>query len=212
MPTIEQARQWYQDADAVHDFDHVLRVYRLALRLAEAEGADVEIVGAAALLHDAQGSGLDGGEAARAEHHQISAAFAEEVLLAEGWPPEKISAVQHCILTHRFRSPEIPETIEAQVVFDADKLDAIGAVGAARAIAYSALEGNSFYEEPSQQFLERFETLPDEEHTAYHEFLFKLSRIKDRLYTASAKKVAEERHAFMEAFFYRLRDEFAGEK
>ena len=58
MPTIEQARAWYTDSDPVHDFDHVLRVYRLAERLAEAEGADLTIVRAAALLHDAEGPSL----------------------------------------------------------------------------------------------------------------------------------------------------------
>ena len=83
MPTIEQARNWYTDSDPVHDFEHVLRVYRMAERLAEAEGADVEIVRAAALLHDAQGSAAD--SELRAEHQYASADFAAQILSAEGW-------------------------------------------------------------------------------------------------------------------------------
>ncbi len=84
MPTIEQARSWYTGADAVHDFDHVLRVYFVAEHLAQKEGADQEIVRAAALLHDAVGT-MPGSEE-RAEHHLASAVFAEEILADESWP------------------------------------------------------------------------------------------------------------------------------
>jgi uncharacterized protein len=210
MPTIEQARQWYLDADPVHDFEHVLRVYRTASRLAEKEGADLEIVGAAALLHDAQGSSPEGDE--RAEHHELSAEFAGKVLQEEGWPEERIAAVQHCIRAHRFRSTEQPETIEAQVVFDADKLDVIGAVGAARTISYAALDGQPIYSEPSEKFKQTFEKEPGEVHSSYHEFLFKLSRIKERLYTDTAKELAEARHQFLLDFYEQLGAEYRGER
>ena len=79
MSTIEQARQWYADADPVHDFDHVLRVYRLAERIGRAEGADLEILCAAALLHDAAGATPDP-HSDRPTHHLASAEFAREVL------------------------------------------------------------------------------------------------------------------------------------
>ena len=128
MPTLEQARTWYTDADPVHDFSHVERVYRMAEKISAAEGADVEIVRAAALLHDVEGSAPEG--AGRASHHHESAEFAAEVLQAEGWPAERIAAVQHCIRAHRFRDrSEPPATLEAQVLFDADKLDVLGAIG-----------------------------------------------------------------------------------
>lgn len=174
--TLEEAKSWYEDADPVHDFDHVLRVCRIAERLALAENADLDIVRAAALLHDSRGSSPGVGGSARLEHHVTSAHFAGMVLAEKGWPAEKIKAVQHCILTHRFRAREdAPQTIEAQVLFDADKLDVLGAIGAARTIAFGALEKQPLYADPSQKFLETGQKEADEPHSSYHEFLFKLS-------------------------------------
>ena len=132
MPTIDQARDWYTVSDQVHDFDHVIRVYRLAEVLAEKEGADLEIVRAAALLHDAESA--SGDDQTRLAHHEAAADFAGKTLAEEGWPAERIQAVQECILSHRFRAGKAPETLEAKVLFDADKLDAIGAIGVARAL------------------------------------------------------------------------------
>jgi uncharacterized protein len=212
MPDITQARSWYPEGDSVHNFDHVLRVYRMALRLAGLEGADAEIVGAAALLHDAQGSGGEHSSGERAEHHLASADFAGDVLRGEGWPAERIAAVQHAIRAHRFRgATEPPQTLEAKILFDADKLDAIGAIGVARSIAYAAQGGQPIYTEPSQRFIETGEREPGEQHSSYHEFIFKLSKLKNRLYTPSARAVAEERHRFMVEFYRRLGDEIRGE-
>ncbi len=115
-PSVEQARGWYPDDDPVHGFDHVLRVLATALRLGRALDADLEILQAAALLHDAAGAmpRANGEGAGRATHEQASAAFAQEVLEAAGWDPARIEAVAHCIRAHRFRSAEAPETLEAQ--------------------------------------------------------------------------------------------------
>ena len=211
--TIEEAQIWYQDADPVHDFDHVLRVYRIAERLADAEGADLDIVRAAALLHDSVGSAPGGEGNARAEHHIASAAFAGEVLAQKGWPEEKIKAVQHCIRGHRFRGKEDkPETLEAQVLFDADKLDVLGAIGAARTIAYAALDGQPSYAEPSEQFLLTGKKEPGEPHSSYHEFLFKLQKVKGRMFTPSGKALAEARHAYLVEFYAQLQAETRGER
>ena len=211
--TIEEARVWYQDADPVHDFDHVLRVYRVAERLAQAEGADLEVVRAAALLHDSRGSAPGGEGKARAEHHLTSAIFAGEVLATKDWPEEKIKAVQHCIRAHRFRGKEdYPETLEAQVIFDADKLDVLGAIGAARTIAYAALDGQPAYAEPSERFLTTGEKEPGEPHSSYHEFLFKLSKVKGRMFTDSGKALAEARHTYLVNFYDQLQAEVRGER
>ena len=210
MPSIEKARSWYQKSDQVHDFDHVMRVYRLAETLAKKEGADLEVVRAAALLHDAQSA--SGSEDLRLEHHEAAAAFAKRVLKEEGWSEKRINAVQDCILTHRFRAGLSPTTLEAKVLFDADKLDAIGAIGAARALAFAVLDGQPLHAEPSAVFQKTLEVEPGETYTAYHEFLFKLSRIKDRMQTESGKAMAAERHTFMNDFFQQLRDEVRGEK
>ncbi len=211
MLTLEKARAWYQNADAVHDFSHIERVTRMAERLALAEGADLEIVKAAALLHDADGT--EPGSEARKEHHLRSAAFAERILNEEGWPQERIAAVQHCIRAHRFRGDaEPPETIEAKCLFDADKLDVLGAIGAARALVYAALAGTPFYAAPSQQFIKTGIKEEGELHSAYHEHLYKLKKIEAKLYTRRARELARGRSQYLEGFFAQLIAEINGER
>lgn len=210
MPTIDQARGWYAASDQVHDFDHVIRVYKLAEVLAEKESADLEIVRAAALLHDAEDA--SGGDEGRLAHHEAAAAFAGKILAEEGWPAERIQAVQDCILSHRFRTGSAPETLEAKVLFDADKLDAIGAVGVARALAYAVLDGQPLYAPPSRTFIETLKTEPGEAYTAYHEHLFKLSKIRECMQTRSGRQMAEERHNFMQSYFDQLTAEVEGRK
>ena len=210
MPRIEEARKWYPNDDPVHGFSHILRVLALSQRLARSEGADLEIVRAAALLHDAGDSGV-GDE--RQEHQSAAALFAGKVLAAEGWPSEKIEAVQHCIRAHRFRNPsEQPATIEAKVLFDADKLDAIGAIGAVRAIAFAVKAGQDLYSPPSERFLKTGEKEIGEHHTPYHEHLYKLRKLKDRMFTTSGRAAAQVRHDAMESFFEQLQAELRSER
>jgi uncharacterized protein len=210
MLTLERARHWYPAADGVHGFDHIERVYALARRLAVEEGCDVEIVSAAALLHDAEGS-HPADDAARRSHQHASAEFARQVLLEEGWQEGRIEAVLHCIRAHRFRDErEQPQTLEAQVLFDADKLDAIGAIGVSRAIAFSLQAGQPVYSPPSERFRRTGALEPGEAHSAYHEYLFKLSKLKDRLYTPAARRIAEGRHQAMAQFFTELAEELDG--
>ena len=211
-PSIEEAKRWYESADPVHDFDHVMRVYRLSEKIALAEGADLEIVHAAALLHDSVGSSPTGEGSARKEHHIASAEFAAVVLGEENWFEERIEAVQHCIRAHRFRhSGERPQSLEAQCLFDADKLDVLGAIGAARTIAYAALAGQPSYAEPSEQFLATGEKEAGEVHSSYHEYLFKLRKVKDLIFTKTGKAIAEDRHRFLAQFYAQLQAECRGE-
>ncbi len=209
MLTIEEARRYYAEADPVHDFDHILRVLALVERVGQAENADLEILRAATLLHDA--SGATPGESARREHHLASAEIARTVLLAEGWPPDRVEAVLHCIRAHRFRSTEAPQSLEAKILFDCDKLDVLGAIGVARTVAYAALAGEPLTGEPSEKFKTTRQKEPGEPHTPYHEFLFKLSRIKDRLHLASTRALAQERHRYLADYFDRLAAEVRGE-
>lgn len=188
-----------------------MRVAALAEQLARASGADVEIVLAAALLHDAQGAAPDGEPGDRAEHQHASAAFAGQVLAADGWSPDRIEAVQHCIRAHRFRSAEVPDTLEAKVLFDADKLDVIGAFGIARTIAYACQAGQPIYQPPSTEFLESGRLAPGEAHSAYHEYLFKLRKVKARLHTDAAREIADAREPLLHAFFRQLAAEAGGE-
>ena len=207
------ARQWYPEDDAVHGFDHVERVYKLAEKIAKAEGADWRIVRAAVLLHDAvdkQAAQQDGQH--RLKHHHASAEFAERVLDEDGWSKKDIAAVVHCIRSHRFRDDsEQPLTLEAKVLFDADKLDAIGAIGVARAVAYAACHGMPAYAPVSDQFLTTGRLENGEKHSAYHEYIYKLRKLKYRLYTSYAKKLGDERDRFMTEYFERLQKEVNGE-
>src|SRR3989304_6585273 len=203
MPTIEQAREWYAEADIVHDFDHVLRVLRTADRLAAIEGADLEILRAAVLLHEVEGPPREGENRHNRPHS--SAEFAARILQKEGWSQERVSAVQHCILAHRYRDrSNPPSTLEARILFDADKLDVLGAIGIARVIAYAALAGSPFYFPPSDRFLNSGEEEPGEPHSAYHEHLFKLRKVPERLFTTTAKTMAAERLKILDAFFEQL--------
>ena len=200
MPTIDQACAWYANADPIHDFEHILRVLALAERLANAEGADLEIVRAAVLLHDAADAAPDN-EAVRLTHHEDAASFAKKILREEGWGEDRIEAALHCIRAHRFLGGEVPRTLEAMIMFDADKLDVVGAIGVARTFGYAAIAGQPLTGKPSQKFLATLEKEPDEPHTAYHEYLFKLSRLKDRFHTQTAKMIAEERSRYLDEFF-----------
>jgi len=211
MITIDFARSLYPTntdtaadtaADAAHDFDHVLRVVTMAEQLARAEGADIEIVRAAALLHDI---GLDEG---RAGHETSAANRAREILREHGYAEPFIAAVAHAIESHRFRSGPAPETLEAKVLFDADKLDSIGAIGVARAYAFGGHRGQKLWAEVPPDYVDA--GADASQHTAVHEYHVKLKLIKDRLYTASGRALAEDRHTFMVRFYEQLDREVKG--
>jgi uncharacterized protein len=211
MPDLETARKWYPENDPVHGYEHVVRVYRMAEYLARQEGANPEIVRAAALLHDAQPNHLS--ESRRHDHQQSAADIASQLLKDEGWTSEAIKSVQHCIRAHRFRDDsENPATLEAQILFDADKLDAIGAIGVARAIGFAIQAGQPEYAPPSQLFLQTGQLESGEMHSAYHEYIYKLRKLKERLYTPTARRIAADRHHLMVEFFEHLAQEWSGER
>ncbi|MFQ6101012.1 MAG: HD domain-containing protein [Anaerolineae bacterium] len=209
MITVAEARRHYERADTVHDFDHVLRVLALAERIGRAEGADLEIVRTAALLHDV---GREQAEAADLDHATFAADRAREILAGE--PLAKVEAVAHAIAAHRFRTSPEPATLEAQVLFDADKLGAIGAVGVARAFAYGGAHGQRLWAPVETVDVARWMGEGDDPnvHTPVHEFVVKLSRLKERVFTPSGRSIAEERHAYMAVFFKRLDAEVRGER
>lgn len=206
--SVAAARAFYVHGGSSHDFEHVLRVTALAERIARAEGADLAIVRTAALLHDvAESQG-------REQHHRASAVRAREILSDQS--PQFIEAVAHAIEAHRFRAQPDPQTLEAQIVFDADKLDITGAIGVARAFAYAGEHGNVLWNTPWREIaagggdaISR-PTALGAAYTPSHEFVYKLDRITGRLYTAAARAIAGEREAFMRAFFERLDQEAVG--
>jgi uncharacterized protein len=211
--SIEEAQRHYDEADSAHDFDHVLRVLRLAERIGVAEGADMEILRTAVLLHDiGRVDEIRDGVC----HAQAGADKARQILA--DWPSDKLEAVAHAIATHRFRNDAAPQSLEAKILCDADKLDCIGATGVARAYAIAGLMGQRLWGKVKPEYLQvRWENKAlargdlSSNHTPVHEFAFKLSRIKDTLFTMTAKEIAEERHRFMAQFFTRLEAEVKGE-
>jgi uncharacterized protein len=211
--TIDQARALYTDDDPVHDFAHVLRVLRIAEQLADKEGAQIEIVRAAALLHDISRSSDDNAKtgysmqvAAHTDHAVSAGEEARHILSDE--PQAFVDAVVHAIEAHRFRNDIEPQTIEAKCLFDADKLDAIGAIGIARAYAYAGGRGNPLWARVSDDYTPG----GAERHTPVHEYEVKLKRIKDRLYTESGRQMADARHTFMVDFFNELNAEIEGSR
>ena len=205
LPNIETIRALYLRGPAAHDFQHVLRVTRLAERIAAAEGASPEVVRLAALLHDV------GLSEVRTEHHRRGAEIARGLLT--GLPSEFVEAIAHAIEAHRFRTEPEPQTLEARVLSDADKLDAIGAIGVARAFAHAGADGTELWLLPWREIVEQGGDATDSpselghRYTPVHEFVYKLRLIPQRLYTASARELAAERLAFMIAFFDRLDEE-----
>jgi len=207
--SVEAARKHYRDADSAHDFDHVLRVVALAERIAACEAANLAIVRTAALLHDvgrsrARAEGLD--------HAQLGATMARAILA--GQAQADINAVAEAIRTHRFRSGPQPATVEARVLFDADKLDALGAVGIARAFAHGGAHGQRLWAPVDEVDVDRWAASGDDpaEHTPVHEFVVKLSKLRGLLFTTAGRRFAEDRHAYMVSFFARLDAEVRGER
>jgi uncharacterized protein len=207
--TIGDARGLYEAGGGGHDFDHVLRVLALAERIAQAEGADLAVVRVAALLHDVAES-VD-----RENHHLLGAQRAREILA--GQAQQFVDAVSHAIEAHRFRHDPQPHTLEAKVLSDADKLDSIGAIGVGRAFAFAGSAGTALWRQPLDQVAGQAMDArrgPKELGAAYtptHEFVYKLDRIPERLYTEMARRIAAERRRFMALFFERLDQEALGE-
>jgi len=182
------------------------------MRIGREEGADLEIVQAAALLHDV-GRPIE--EATGVSHAEASAAMAREILAGRA-APERIEAVACAIAQHRYRGTQSPQSLEARVLFDADKLDAIGAIGVARAFAVAGAQRQHLWAEVAEDVAARpaeegRDDLRNADHTPMHEFRFKLVKLRDGMFTSAGRRLAEERHRVMAAFFDRLEREVAGD-
>jgi uncharacterized protein len=202
----KETRKFFRNSKGCHDWDHTERVYNLALHIGRKEKADLEIIEIAALLHDIARGHQDkvGGKICHAEK---GAEMARIFLKRYGFPEEKIEKIARCIKCHRFRGKNIPESKEAKVLFDADKLDAIGAIGIGRAFVFSGEVGARVHDinvniSKTKEY--------SREDTAYREFLVKLSKIKGKMLTKEGKRIAKERHRFMVNFFGRLNSEVQG--
>ncbi len=193
----------FQAPSVVHGADHVYRVAAVADRIAIVEGANRLIVGAAALLHDICRNDSD-----LVGCHALAAAEKARVLLAElAFAQDQIECVVCAIEAHRFSSgPEAP-SLEAQVLQDADRLDAIGAIGMLRAFAFGDELTHSAYH-PSDPF-HRTERPLDDMRYAIDHFYRKLLQIIDTLHTVEGRRIARRRQEFMEAYLDALEHDLA---
>jgi len=207
LETVKQkAHSYFQTARGSHNWDHTLRVYRLCERIGTAEGVDMEVLLAAAYLHDIGRSHQDdsNGAVCHAEKGaRLAVPIVEKLALSEA----QKNNILHCIRSHRFRGNHEPRTPEARALFDADKLDAIGAVGVARAFLFAGEVGARLHSDmPNVEIAEPY-SIDD---TGYREFKVKLNKIKDRILTAEGRKLAEVRHTIMVEFFKRFIEECEG--
>ncbi len=188
-----------------HDKYHVERVYNLAMRLAQEEGANLDIVKAAVLLHDVARAMED--EGSIDDHASEGAKMARKILNETDFPREKIDDVIHCIETHRFRNNLVPKSLEAKILQDADRLDIIGAIGIARVFARGGWSNKPIYD-PSVPPKAKYDGKSESSVNHIYE---KLLKTKDTMNTETARKMAEERHKYVEQFLERLLKEWKAE-
>ena len=189
-----------------HGPDHSERVLHNAMAMGKKMGARLDILVPAALLHDigrSRESRTRGGVC----HAEQGAAMAEPILRELGYREEETRAICHCIRAHRFRGATRPQSLEAKILFDADKLDSIGAIGIGRAFLFAGQIGARLHNaEIDPADTDSYSS----EDTAYREFQVKMSRVRDKLLTPIGLELAKRRHEFMEQFFAELNREIYG--
>lgn len=190
--------------DPGHGLVHLKRVVATAVALAAAEGARMDIVLPAAWLHDCVHVAKDSPDRQRAS--RLAAAHASEFLERAGYPAEPLPGIRHAIEAHSYSAGIAPATVEAKVVQDADRIDALGAIGIARCIAVGAALGRSLYE-PDDPFCER--RPPDDAGASVDHFYAKLLTLAGTMQTEAGRFEAERRTEFLRAFIAQLRSEIA---
>lgn len=186
--------------DGAHDSEHIYRVLNYALDISEKYTVDTDVLTASALLHDI-------GRAAQfknpaLDHAAVGSEMAYDFLIKSGWDADKAEHVKKCISTHRYRKNNEPESTEAKILFDADKLDVTGAVGIARTLAYIGIVGEPLYSiDDNGQILDGTK---ESEPSFFQEYNFKLKNIYDGFYTERAKEIAAERKESARLFYEAL--------
>jgi uncharacterized protein len=206
--------------DSSHTVDHIQRVWRTAVQIAaEEKDVNLDVLKPAILLHDIARIKEDTDKSGKIDHALLGAEIAEEILKQMQYPEETIQKVKHCIETHRFRSEREPVSIEAKILYDADKVDAMGAIGVARFYMIAGRYREQLYSfVPVEQYTAenivggkangRIKEIS--KHTPNLEFE-KMRDIFGKLHTAKAREIAGERVKYMEEFFKRIRSEIVGE-
>lgn len=206
------------DLDPGHDIKHVMRVYKLCLKISKGfKNINLEVLKTAALLHDIGGSKEIKDKSGKTCHAKESAKMTRKILKDFSYPKKKIDKITHCILSHRFKTgSEKPKTKEAKILYDADKLDILGAIGIARTFIWignknAQINRNISLKKYIKENLVKGKIdgrIKDKtKHTAFFDYELKLRKIPGKLYTKEAKKIAKERLAYMDKFFKKLKQE-----
>lgn len=197
-----------RDESSGHDWYHIYRVKNLALNIAEKEGADHFVCVMAALLHDIADEKI-------AETEEEGLKEVKQWLESISVEKAYITHIMTIISTMSFKggSGKEMESIEGKVVQDADRLDAIGAIGIGRTFAYSGAKGQLMYDPaiPVRETMTK-EQYRNERSTAINHFYEKLLKLKHGMNTPYAKKLADDRHAFLENFLEQFFEEWEGKK
>lgn len=188
--------------DLAHDLAHIKRVVNSAVRLCAEENADSEVVQAAAWLHDCVT--LPKNHPNRKISSTLAAEKAAKFLADTDFPKSKIFLVVHAIESHSFSAGITPETLEAKIVQDADRMDALGAIGIARCLVVGGVLGRPLYN-PSDPFCDNRE--PDDSLWTIDHFYVKLFKLPETMHTDSAKKEALKRVQVMKSWLNELKSE-----
>jgi uncharacterized protein len=203
-------KQKLKHAEGGHDWFHIERVYKNALSIAKAEKCDLLVVQLAALLHDIADSKFNDGD------ETIGPAIAKHFLQSENVDQAIISHVVNIINNISFKGGNFQQnfnSIELQIVQDADRLDAIGAIGIARTFNYGGFKNRPLYDPdiPPNLNMSKEEYKNNQAPTLNH-FYEKLLLLKDKMNTTTGKKIAQERHEYMEGFLKQFYGEWEGER
>ena len=186
--------------DGSHDWNHLIRVWKLARQIAADEPeADVEILAAATLLHDCVA--IEKNDPRRQMASRLSAEKARNILLTLGWDSNRSDRVAHVIAAHSYSAGIVADSIEALILRDADRLDAIGAIGIARTFYVGGRMGSLLYE-PADP-LGQSRPLNDQLYALDH-FEAKLLHLTDQLHSQRARQIGEQRRALMQQFIANL--------
>ena len=206
--TILFVKEQLQNAEGGHDWFHVERVYNNALSIAEEETCDLQVVKLAALLHDIADSKFHNGDEA------IGPKMAREFLVAQSVAEETINHVIAIIENISFKGGNFEKEFtskELEIVQDADRLDAIGAIGIARAFNYGGFKNRALYDPNIQPNLNMSkEEYKKSETPTLNHFYEKLLLLKDKMNTESGKKIAKKRHDFMVSYLSQFYSEWEG--
>lgn len=175
--------------DGAHDPAHILRVFRNALRIQAVEGGDPRVLAAAVLLHDCVS--VEKNSPLRTQASRLAAEKASDILAGLGWSEQDRVAVAHAVLTHSFSANIPPESLEAKILQDADRLDAIGMIGAARCFYIAGRLGSGLYDVLDPLAENR---LLNDKAFAIDHFPVKLFKLADGFQTATGRTLAAERH------------------